>query len=182
MLTHSLRAPDGTVTTYAVDVRHLGDRDDGEVRARLYRDGVLTAHSRLPARFPVPGGHIEVAVGSFGLRRCHHVGADGAESQLTPHPASAEGRRSRLQGAHPRLSRLVGVVSTSLVLLGACVAVPQLVETISQVPPVAEALGTFRSPVRLGPTANVAVGIAAVVGSTERALRLRSSWLDDLAS
>lgn len=182
LLTLPLRTPDGGMVTYAVDVRHLGDRDDGAVRARLYADGALTAHSTLPARFPVPGGHVEVAAGSFGLRRCHHVPADGPARQLTPHPASAEGRRAALQRTRPGLSGLVGAVATLLVLVGLAVAVPQLVETISQIPPVADALGTFESPVRLPTAANVAVGVAAVVGSTERALRLRAGWLDDLAS
>lgn len=76
----------------------------------------------------------------------------------------------------------MGAVATLLVLVGLGVAVPQLVETISQIPPVADALGTFESPVRLPTAANVAVGVAAVLGSTERALRLRAGWLDDLAS
>ncbi|MEU8038885.1 hypothetical protein [Streptosporangium sp. NPDC049078] len=180
--TLTLRAPDGTVSTYAVDVRQLGDRDDGAVRARLYRDGALVSLSTTPARFPVPGGHIEVVVGTYGLRRCHYVRADGTEAQLTPHPASAEGRRAHLHRTHPELSRLVGVVSTLLVLVGICVAVPQLVETISHIPPVADALGTFDLPVHIPVEANIAAGVAAVAGSTERALRLRSNWLDSLAS
>ncbi len=182
LFTLTLHEPDGTAAVYAVDVRHLGDRHDGEVRARLYRDGSRITYSRLPARFPVPGGHIEVATSSYGLRRCHYVAADGAESQLAPHPATAEGRRLGLQRTHPRLSRLVGAASTLLVLVGVGVAVPQLIETLSLVPPLAEAFGTFDSPVDLAPAANVAVGIATVAASTERALRLRSNWLDDLAS
>ena len=32
--------------SYAVDIRQWGDRDDGDVRARLYRDGALDAVSR----------------------------------------------------------------------------------------------------------------------------------------
>lgn len=182
VLSVALREPDGTVSTYTVDVRLMGDRDDGAVRARLYRDGALSLHSTVPASFPVPGGHIQVVVGTYGLQRCSYVQDDGAESRLTPHPATAEGRRARLQVTHPRLSTLVGVVSTVVVLVGICVAVPQLVETISQAPPIADALGVFESPVRLSPAANVALGIAVVAASTERAMRLRSSWLDSLAS
>ncbi|MCZ7438782.1 hypothetical protein O7598_20385 [Micromonospora sp. WMMC241] len=180
--TLTLRAPDGTTPTYAVDVRQLGDRDDGAVRARLYLDGALVSLSTMPARFPVPGGHIEVAVGAYGLRRCHYVRADGTATQLVPHPTSAEGRRARLHRTRPGLSRLVGAVSTLLVLVGICVAVPQLVETISHAPPVADALGTFDLPVRVPPVVNLAAGLAAVAGSAERALRLRSNWLDSLAS
>ncbi|MFY1704953.1 hypothetical protein ACN28G_25075 [Micromonospora sp. WMMA1923] len=180
--TLTLRAPDGTVSTYAVDVRQLGDRDDGAVRARLYLDGALLSFSTVPARFPVPGGHIEVAVNTFGLRRCHYVRADGTQSQLVPHPASAEGRRARLHQTHPGVSRLIGVVSALLVLVGFGVAMPQLVATLSQVPPVADSLGTFELPVRIPLAVNIAAGAAAVAGSAERALRLRTNWLDSLAS
>lgn len=48
--TMTLRAPDGTVSTYAVDVRQMGDPDDGAVRARLYLDGGLLSVSTLPER------------------------------------------------------------------------------------------------------------------------------------
>lgn len=180
--TLTLNAPNGTASTYAVDVRRAGDVSDGAVRARLYLDGVQLAVSTLPARFEVAGGHIEVAVGTFGLRRCHYVPAGGGEVPLIPDPASAEGRRARLHHTRPRLSRFVGLASTLLVLAGLCVAVPQIIQEISQAPPVADSIGTFTSPVRLPPIGNVLVGIAAVIGSTERALRMRSSWLDDLAS
>jgi hypothetical protein len=180
--TLTLRTADGAVTTYSVDVRRAGDASDGEVRARLYRDGSLLAYSRLPARFVVPGGHIEVAVGTFGLRRCHYVPAGGGEVPLTPDPASAEGRRARLHRERPRVSRVVGLVSTAFVLAGLCVAVPQIIQEISQVPGVADSIGTFTSPIRPSPVGTVLIAVAAVIGSTERALRMRSSWLDDLAS
>lgn len=182
LLTLTLRAPDGTVSTYAVDVRQAGDLDDGEVRARLYLDGSLLALSKLPARFSVPGGHIEVAVGSFGLRRCHYVRFDTSEVQLAPDPDSAEGRGAHLQRTRPGVSRLVGLVSTAFVVVGLGVTVPQLIDTISQIPPLADSIGSFESPVRVSLTINVPIAIAAVIGSTERALRMRSNWLDDLAS
>ncbi|MGF1645356.1 MAG: hypothetical protein ACFCVF_00295 [Kineosporiaceae bacterium] len=170
------------MSTYAVDVRQMGDPDDGAVRARLYVDGALLSVSTLPARFPVPGGHVEVAVNTYGLRRCHYVRTDGTAVQMTPDPASAEGRRARLHQTHPGLSRLVGMVSTLLLLIGACVAVPQLVETISHAPPVADSLGTLDLPIRIPLAVNLAAGIGAVTGSVERALRLRTTWLDALAS
>ncbi|RIJ51687.1 hypothetical protein DZG00_07915 [Clavibacter lycopersici] len=182
LLEVTLPGPDGVPATHSVDIRHLGDGDDGAVRARLYVDGRLRSLSKLPARFPVPGGRIEVAVGNFGVRRCHHVTDDGTERQLTPHAATAEGRRARLHRTHPGLSRGIGAVSTLVVLVGLGVAVPQLVETVMDIPPVEEALGPFELPVRIPLAANIAVGVAAVLGSTERALRLRSNWLDDLAS
>ena len=182
LLTATVREADGRTAMYAVDVRQAGDFHDGEVRARLYREGALVSHSRLPARFAVPGGHIEVAVGTFGLRRCHYVPVEGDAWQLTPHQASAEGRRAGLHRRHPELSQVVGGISTLAVLVGVVVAVLQIAETISRVPPIADTLGAFDSPLHLSLAANVTLGIAAVAGSTERALRMRSSWLDDLAS
>lgn len=179
--TLSLRSPDGAATTYTVDVRRAGDAHDGVVRARLYRDGALLSYSKMPARFSVPSGHIEVAVGTFGLRRCHFVRADGTEAALTPDPSSAEGRRARLHRAHPRLSRLLGVVSAAFVAAGLVVTVPQIVESISQAPPIASSIGTFDSPTDLPLPADALIAVAAVLGSTERALRMRSNWLDDLA-
>jgi hypothetical protein len=180
--TISLPAPDGTASTYTIDVRHAGDLTDGEIRARLYLNGSLHSYSKLPARFSVPGGHIDVAINGFGLRRCHYVRADGSEVQLAPDPASAEGRRAQLHRTHPGLSRLVGVVSTAFVVAGLCVTVPQIIETISRVPPIADSIGTFTSLVQLPLGANLLIGLAAVIGSTERALRMRSSWIDELAS
>ena len=176
-----LVAPDGRVSTYAVDIRQLGDGDDGAVRARLYVDGTLHLVSRVPARLPVPGGVIEVAVGSFGIKRCHLV-ADGTQTQLVPHPRSAEGRRARLDRDHPSASRVVGVLATVAVLVGLAVTVPEIIEPISQAPPIAENLGTFDSPFDPPLWLAISLGAGAVLGSVERALRLRSSWLDNLAS
>lgn len=178
-----LRIPDadGTARTYTIDVRHLGDTEDGEVRARLFRDGALSAVSRLPARFPVPGGHVEVATGTFGLKRCDFVSDTGERRQLSPHPRSAEGRRAALDRAHPRASRALGILSLLVVLAGVCLTVPQLIETLSRIPPIADTLGTFTAPLHLTPAANAGVTVVVALASVERALRLRSSWLDDLA-
>ncbi|OZF52676.1 hypothetical protein [Rhodococcus sp. 14-1411-2a] len=178
----TLTAPDGTTSVYAVDVRHMGDAKDGEVRARLYVDGALESYAKMPARFPVPGGYIEVAATGFGLKRCHYVRGDGTEQQLSPDPASAEGRRARLHHRHPGPSRVIGLISIMLVIGGLCVEVPQIIESLSLIPPIADSIGTFTSPVRLPLHVNLLIAVAAVIGSTERALRMRSSWIDELAS
>lgn len=167
---------------YAVDVRHWGDGHDGEVRARLYRDGLQHAVSKLPARFPLDGGAIEVAAGGFGMKRCHYVAPDGSERVLTPHPASAEGRRARLERTRPGLSRSIAVVATILVLVGVTLGLLQLIDPISQIPPVREAFGELESPLRLPLWANISLGVGTALGSMERALRLRSTWLDSLAN
>lgn len=187
MFSRSLRSIEltsegGRTSIYTVEVRHGGDATDGEVRARLYVDGALQSYAKMPTRFAVPGGHIEVAVTGFGLKRCHYVPTDGAEQQLSPHPRSAEGRRARLHQRHPGASRVIGLVSIALVVVGLCVEVPQIVEALSQIPPIADSIGTFTSPIQLPLHINLLIGLAAVIGSTERALRMRSSWIDELAS
>lgn len=187
MFSRSLRSialvqEDGETATYTVEVRHGGDMTDGEVRARLYVDGALQSYAKMPTRFAVPGGRIEVAITGFGLKRCHYVRADGTEQLLSPDPRSAEGRRARLHQRHRGASRVIGLISIALVLVGLCVEVPQIIEALSQIPPIADSIGTFRSPIQLPLHINLLIGLAAVVGSSERALRMRSSWIDELAS
>ncbi|RCK71151.1 hypothetical protein DT076_01445 [Desertihabitans brevis] len=173
-----LHLPGRTGPGYAVDVRRGGD-SEGRVWADLYRDGRRYARATVPAVFPVPGGRLEVATSTFGLRRAHFVADDGTEHQLVPDPRSAEGRRARLDRRHPVLSRWIGVVSVLAVLVGVGLNLLQLAEPVSQIPPVTALVGTFESPVRLPLWANVALGLAAALGSTERALRLRYRWYLD---
>ncbi|WP_405820809.1 hypothetical protein OG705_14530 [Streptomyces sp. NBC_00838] len=179
-----LRLPhgDGRQTVYAVDVRQWGNKESGEVEADLYLDGRHHARSKLPAVLPVPGGTVEVRASAFGLKRCHYVTAEGAAYQLVPDPASAEGRRARLDRSHPVLSRWIGFVS-ALVLAGALLLlIPQLVQPLTEVPPVAEHIGTFDSPVGLPLWLNITVTAASVTAAMERALRLRYNWLLDGAA
>lgn len=176
-----LATADGRPLAYAVDVRHWGNQSSGRVEAQLYLDGRQAARSRLPAAFPVPGGHIEVAMSGFGLRRCHFVRTDGQERQLIPDPRSAEGRRARLDRTHPTASRWIAVVSVTLLVLGLGLNLVQALGPLSQVPALRDAFGTYTPPVRLPLWLNLTLGLGAVVGSTERALRLRYSRLLDSA-
>jgi hypothetical protein len=176
---HLSLVEDGERHRWSVDVRHGGDSDDGEVRARLYRDGIHVAVSKLPAEFPVPGGRIEVRVSAFGLKRCHFIGDDGTRRQLSPDPASAEGRRAQLELKSPGLSRAIGVVSVLILLVALVLGVPQIAEQVTQIPWVAENIGSFVSPIHLPAEFNIALFIATLVASTERALRLRYNWLLD---
>jgi hypothetical protein len=178
----TLTSRDGTDAVYTVDVRHAGDMSDGEIRARLYVDGSLQSYAKMPTRFAVPGGRIEVAITGFGLKRCHYVRDDGTEQQLSPDRASAEGLRARLHSRHPGLSRTIGLISAALVIVGLGVEVPQLIDALSRIPLIADSLGTFTSPIQLPLHLNLLIGLAAVAGSIERALRMRSSWVDELAS
>lgn len=173
---------DGRRRAYAVDVRHWQNQSSGNVKAHLYIDGRLSAESRIPAVFPAPGGTIEVAMSGFGIKRCHYVTADGAERQLVPDSASAEGRRARLDRDHPALSRWIGFCSLLVLLVGAGLLVLQIVEPVSGIPPVASRIGSFESPVHLPLWLNITLGAAAAAGSMERALRLRYNWLLDGAA
>jgi hypothetical protein len=175
------------VSRYAVDVHHAGDEiDDTTSKGRaktppvgLYLDGVQVARAEPPVDLPVPGGRIEVAKGPYGLTRMHHVTQDGTERTLVPHPRSLEGRRARLGRHHPRLSRLIGAVAIAILLVGLVLAVPQVLELVTQIEPVAERFGTFRSPISLPAWANVTTIVLGVLAATERALTLRSHWLID---
>lgn len=173
-----LAGEDGSRQTWSVDVRPGGDAD-GEVRARLYLDGVHQATAKLPAAFPVPGGTIEVAVSVFGVKRSHYVTPDGSARQLSPDPSSAEGRRARLERTHPAVSRAMGAASLVVLAVALVLGIPQILEQITQIPPVAEMVGTFSSPVQLPAWANISLLVATLAASTERALRLRYNWLLD---
>lgn len=170
---------DGRPVVHTVEVRRGGDLRDGVVRARLYLDGWLQLESKLPARFPVSGGHIEVRVSEGGMRRCHYVGDDGSERQLVPDPKSAEGRRMRFARRHPLASALVGLLSLVVLVIGLGLNLFQIAEPLSQIPSIAENVGTFESPLHLPVWLNIALGVGAAVGATERAMRMRYHWLLD---
>ncbi|MEU6716371.1 hypothetical protein ABZ897_33310 [Nonomuraea sp. NPDC046802] len=158
---------------------HGGDPNTGEVMARLYHDGRFVAESRVPARFPVEGGAIDVRTSEAGMRRCAFVADDGTEHQLVPDPASAEGRRMRFAREHPGASRAIGGVSIVFLIIGVGLNLLQITEPISRIPPIADTLGTFESPVILPLWLNIALGLVAALGAVERALRMRYHWLLD---
>ncbi|MEU9876103.1 hypothetical protein [Streptomyces phaeochromogenes] len=170
---------DGRPTVYAVDVKHQ-NASEGYVTAHLYLDGRHHAESKVPAVFPVQGGTVEVRTSGFGLKRCHYVTAEGAEHQLTPDPASAEGRRARLDRSHPALSRGIGLLSVIVLVIGLVLLILQLAEQVTRAPEgIAQYVGTFTSPIDLSAWGNTVLAIATVAASTERALRLRYSRLLD---
>ena len=172
----------GRPVDYAVDVNHLKSNDNGDTEAHLYRDGRRFERARLPAVFPIEGGAIEVVTSAFGIRRCHFVADDGTEQQLVPDPRSAEGRRARLDRERPALSRWIGALSIVLIVVPLLLGLPQTIESISRIPPLAERFGVLESPIDLPVWANITLALSATIGSTERALRLRyNRWLDTVA-
>lgn len=172
---------DGRPAVYAVDVPYWQQvmTEDGKGKAHLYLDGRHHAESELPAVFPVPGGVIEVEPTAFGLKRCHYVAADGAVRRLLPDERSAEGRRARLDRERPVLSRCIGFLSLVLLVVPLLLVVPQIIEGVSQVPPLAQRFGVFTSPVDLPLWLNIALGLLASTSSVERATRLRWNALLD---
>ena len=174
-----LTSDDGRQTVYAVDVRHQ-NQSSGYVKAHLYLDGRHHAESKVPAVFPVQGGTVEVRTSGFGLKRCHYVTAEGAEFPLVPDPASAEGRRARLDRSHPAVSRGIGFLSRIVLVIGLVILILQLAEQVTRAPEgIAQYVGTFTSPIDLPAWGNTVIGLVTVAASTERALRLRYHWLLD---
>ncbi|MGW0863248.1 hypothetical protein [Streptomyces sp. NPDC002611] len=174
-----LTGDDGQRTVYAVDVRHWQNHSSDHLKAHLYTDGRQHAVSRLPAAFPVPGGTVEVRMSAFGIKRCHYVTDEGPEYRLVPDPRSAEGRRARLERDHPALSRAIGLLSLCVLVAALAILLPQAAEQLTRSEGIARHTGTFTSPVDLPKWGNIALGLATAAASTERALRLRHSWLLD---
>lgn len=167
--------PTGESHVYAVDV----DLFDIDSTAHLYRDGCQEASATTPATFPVPGGVIEVATTMFGLKRIHVVPDDGPERQMLPHRRSGEGWRARVAQRFPRTSRAIGIAAVVVLVISLCVAVPQTIERITQIPLVADAVGTFTMPFSVPSAVNTALLVGAVCAGIERALMLRYHWLVD---
>ncbi|MFD0038987.1 hypothetical protein ACFVIZ_15260 [Streptomyces anulatus] len=176
-----LRAADATGrwAIYAVNVRHGQNQGSGNVKAELYVDGRQHAVCRLPAVFPVEGGTIEVSMSGFGLKRCHYVTHEGHEHQLTPDPASAEGRRANLARQHPTLSRVIGCFSAVALTTALVLLVSQVAEKLTEPPEVAQHVGGLHAPVHLSVWMNITLVLVTLAASTERALRLRYSRLLD---
>ena len=174
-----LATGDGRVIHYAVDVRMSGKLAGDFGKAHLFRDGTHAAAGPLPAFLPVEGGTIEVAISEAGLKRMHFVGDDGRVQQLVAEPRSAIGRRLRFDRRHPVLGRWIGALSIVALIIGIGLNVLQLLEPISEFPPIVENFGRFESPIHLPLWINIGLGFAAAMGSWERALRLRHHWLLD---
>jgi hypothetical protein len=168
---------DGQV--FEVDVRHGRDSSSSKRPAALYRDGLQILAGNLPVTFPVPGGVIEVATSQYGVKRMHHVADDGHERVLSPHPRSLEGRRARFEQRHPRTSAAVGAVGLAVLLVGLAVTLAVAAEQVTRVEAVAQYVGTFVSPIHLPSWAKIALPVAGALAATDRALRLKSTWMAD---
>jgi hypothetical protein len=171
-----LREDDGHVHTYAVNVNYFSE----ESTTDLYRDGKHYATSKLPAVFPVPGGFIEVAITTYGVKRMHYVSDDEAAHMLYPDRRSTEGLRMRFDARFPRASSVVGISAIIILLVTLVLGLPQLAALISQIPFIEENLGSFESPWVLPDWLNTMLMIAGILAALERALMLRNHWLIDM--
>jgi hypothetical protein len=182
VLSISLPTPDvlgPARSTYTVEVKHGGDAETGEIMASLYRNGRHEAVSKVPAHFPVPGGHIDVRTSEAGMRRAHFIAEDGTEQRLEPDPNSGEGRRMQFEREHPTASRWVGAASIVLLLIGLGLNLVQVAEPLSEIPSIADTIGTFESPIQLPLWLNITLALGAAAAATERAMRMRHHWLLD---
>lgn len=177
----ALELPDGSGRPhrYEVDVRHLRDSSSAKRPAALYRDGVQVLAANLPVTFPVHGGVIEVAVGQYGVKRMHHVTDDGREWVLRPDPRSSEGRRARFGQRFPRTSAVIGAVGLVVLLVGLAATLAEAAEHVTRIEVVAQHVGTFTSPIGLPLWATIALAAAGALAATDRALRLKSTWMAD---
>ena len=172
-----LADPDGQRHVYEVDVRPGADGSTRRSPVSLYRDGVQVARAGLPTTLPVPDGVIEVAASQYGIRRIHHVADDGTEYLLPPHPRTLEGLRARFGRRFPRVDVALGAVAVAVVLIAGTIGLLQGIDTITHSPAIAARVGTFTTPVPLSPGGTIALGLAAALAATERALTFRSRWM-----
>ncbi|GIO23762.1 hypothetical protein [Oceanobacillus sp. J11TS1] len=172
----NLREVDGELHTYAVHVNYFDENDSVD----LYRDGKHHAKATTPAIFPVPGGVIEVAATTYGLKRIHYITEDEQEYVLSPDRRSAEGLRMRFDAKFPKASSIIGKLAIFTLLVSFILGLPQLASLISQFPFIEERWGSFESPIVLPSWLNMTLLIAGTVAAIERTLTLKNHWLIDM--
>lgn len=184
IFTHSLfhinirNQQSGTTTSYAIKSKYFTE----EPRVDLYRENRHVAYSKLPAAFPVENGVIEITHGSSGINGIHYVTATEDSFSVSPDKRSIRGFRRWVHRRFPALSAFIGMIAVVILLISIALSLPQLIETITNIPPVSEKIGTFESPIQLSIWTNFSIGIAAAIAGTERALMLKSHWLIDMES
>ncbi|KAB1644917.1 hypothetical protein [Gulosibacter chungangensis] len=160
--------------SYAVDVNFF----DLESRCALYRDGSQHLRAKLPVKFPVHQGQIEVADSTYGMTRIHLL-RDGQEQQLVPMPGTAEFWRAKFGRNHPVASRIIGWLAIAILLVSLVLLLPWVIELISQMDFIAERFGTFTNPLEVPGWLGSTLAVASVLAGLERALTIRSHWLID---
>ena len=158
---------DGHVWTVDLDYFDFGEK------LHLYRDGVEVEVQKSPATFHLgAGATIEASMSVLGMRQVDLV-VEGETTMLTPVEGTAEGWRLQLERERPRLSRLIGAISWTVLAVALVYEVPQLIALIGGL------VGAeFEPRIMLPGVANFTLGIAALAAALERALRFKSNrWL-----
>ncbi|MFB4211495.1 hypothetical protein ACE1TH_06195 [Shouchella sp. JSM 1781072] len=161
---------------YALKSRYFAD--DSSVD--LYHGKTHVAYSTLPASIPIENGILEVKSGGSGINQIRYR-TDKAETfSIYPDKRSVRGWRLGMHRHFPVISNCLGLLAILVLLASLALGLPQIVEQISEIPWIAEHIGTFQSPINLPVWLNVAIGLATGFAATERALMLRSHWLIDM--
>lgn len=66
-----------------------------------------------------------------------------------------------------------------MLLIGLAVTLSVAAEQITRVDVIAQYVGTFVAPIHLPGWAKIALPVAGAVAATDRALRLKSTWMAD---
>jgi hypothetical protein len=150
--------------TWTVDVDFL---DFGQ-KLGLYRDGAQVEEQRSPATFQLEAGtRIEASMGVLGMRQIDLV-VDGETTMLAPVDGTLEAWRLRLERDRPGLSRAIGALSWTVLVVALITGIGELIALTGTDPPFA-----------IANPWNTVIGFAALVAALERALRFKTNrWLD----
>ncbi|WP_026866267.1 hypothetical protein [Jeotgalicoccus marinus] len=182
IFTHSLfhleitNKADRNTTYYALKSRYFSE----EPSVDLYKEGRHIAFSKLPAVFPVDDGMIEVKNSTSGINKINYVSNQDAIFTVYPDKNSVRGFRRGFHQRFPVISNFIGILAIIILLFSLVLTVLQLTETLTEIPWVAENIGTFTSPISLSLWENFAVAIIAATAATERAFMLKRHWLIDI--
>lgn len=161
---------------YALKSRYFAD--DSSVD--LYRGTTHIAYSTLPATIPLENGILEVKSGGSGINKIHYLTDEAETFSIYPDKRSVRGWRLGLHRRAPFVSTCLGLLAAAILLTSLALGLPQIVEQLTEIPWVAEHIGTFQSPINLSIWLNVVIGVATGFAATERALMLQSHWLIDM--
>lgn len=182
LFTHSLfhieimNKTEGTTKKYALKSRYFAE----EPSVDLYYEGRHIAFSKLPAVFPVDHGELEITNSSSGINGIHYISDREEAFSVYPDKRSIRGFRLWLHKRFPVISAMIGLIAIVTLFISIGLSFPQLMETISTIPWVSENIGVFESPFTLSVWTYFAIGIAAALAGTERALMLQNHWLIDI--
>ncbi|MDG5472341.1 hypothetical protein P6709_11300 [Jeotgalibacillus sp. ET6] len=167
---------DGKRTNYAIKSNYFVE----EPRVDLYKEGRHVAFSKLPAVLPTDRGAIEVKTSSTGISGIHYFTEHEDAFSVFPDKRSIRGFRLWLHKQFPKISGFIGLIAIVTLLISLTLGLTQVMESFSDIPWISQNIGTFNSPINLSVWTNFAIGIAAALAGTERALMMKNHWLIDI--